>query len=308
MHIMIIGAGSLGLLLAAKLSESSYRITVVTRSQDQAEAIKQNGLVLDGTRVTSGNMSVECSAAGQAGSGDDPDFIFLMVKQTAIDDKLLAYVNSRMAAKTILVCFQNGIGHEEKLSRAVGSGNLLLAVTTEAARKEGSNAVAHTGRGITYIGAAEQDSAPDEALQILLTDLLEKAGVRAEMSKNMVKRIWTKLLINAVINPLTAILRVQNGDLLLAPSTIALMRDLYDEAMLLAAAKQISLPEDLWDTIHQVCKATARNHSSMLQDIMQKRRTEIDSMNGSLLRMAEAMNIELPVHRTVFRLVKALEE
>ncbi|MFC5450202.1 ketopantoate reductase family protein [Paenibacillus aestuarii] len=310
MHIMIVGAGSLGLLFAAKLSECSHRLTIVTRTKDQAQALQEHGIVLDGTRMAARNIVVESFEDGQAGSGGDPDFIFLMVKQTAITDELIAGVKSLMAAKTVLVCFQNGIGHEQRLGSAVGSDKLLLAVTTEAARKEGSNAVSHTGKGITYIGAIEaagHEPVP-EGLQILLTDLMEKAGVSAEMSKNMVMRIWTKLLINAVINPLTAILRVKNGDLLRSPSTIALMRDLFDEAMLLAAAKQISLPEDLWETIQHVCKATARNHSSMLQDVMLKRNTEIDSMNGSLLRLAEALQIELPIHRTVYRLVKALEE
>lgn len=127
------------------------------------------------------------------------------------------------------------------------------------------------------------------------------------MSKNMEIRIWSKLVINAVINPLTAILRVKNGELLESAWTRELMLDLYREACLVAEAKDIQLPDDLWQTILTVCEATSRNHSSMLQDIEQSRTTEIDRINGSLLQMAEELNLDLPAHRTVYRLVKALE-
>ncbi|MBD0379160.1 ketopantoate reductase family protein [Paenibacillus sedimenti] len=311
MRIMIVGAGSLGLLFGAKLFTVCDHITVVTKTREQAEALRMQGISLDGDKVISTNSNehnIRFQSYDESVKEDKhPDFLFVMVKQPAIRDEFISYLKDSMSAGTIVVCFQNGIGHEEKLISAVGSDKLLLAVTTEAARKEGLTKVDHTGHGITYLGSLTRKGGPPQASQILLQDLLKTAGIEAEVSNEMEVRIWSKLIMNAVINPLTAILRVRNGELLESPWAMSLMRELYDEAMLVAGAKGIELPDNLWKTLLHVCKATAQNHSSMLQDLMQAKGTEIDSMNGSLLRIAKELKLELAVHQTVYCVVKALE-
>ncbi|MFD0692766.1 ketopantoate reductase family protein [Paenibacillus sp. GCM10027628] len=311
MRIMIVGAGSLGLLFAAKLFPVCDHLTIVTKSREQAQELREQGIKLDGIKI---NLTNPEGRGMQLLSFDEvcmdeiyPDFLFVMVKQTAIHDTFITHLKNYMSDSTIVVCFQNGIGHEEKLMNTVGSNRLLLAVTTEAARKEGSVAVTHTGHGMTYLGSAVQTGGPSHSSQIFLRDLLKKAGFEAALSNEMKVRIWSKLIMNAVINPLTAILRMRNGELLESPWALTLMRELYEEAMLVAAGRGIVLPDDLWETLLHVCKATAQNHSSMLQDLMQAKGTEIDSMNGSLLRIAKELNLELAVNQTVYRFVKALE-
>ena len=138
--------------------------------------------------------------------------------------------------------------------------------------------------------------------------MLELAGFHAVLSKNMEVRIWSKLAINVVINPLTAILRVPNGELLRSAWTRSLMQDLYQEVLQLAVAKGIKLPAELWDTILEVCLATSTNHSSMLQDVEASRQTEVDYLNGSLVTMANELGLELPAHRMVYRMIKAIEK
>lgn len=316
---MIIGAGSLGLLFAAKLSSFCEHMTVIARTKEQADQLAQKGILLGGTierhRTTRGGL-IEFSyyqedkeSLTRTSSLPQPmDYIFLMVKQPAITKELAKYIDSLSSETTHLVSFQNGIGHEALLNEGGGENKLLLAVTTEGARRESLTEVSHTGQGITYIGASEHTNLDQEnSTHFLLVNLLEEAGFQTLMSKNMEIRIWSKLVINAVINPLTAILRVKNGELLESAWTRELMLDLYREACLVAEAKDIQLPDDLWQTILTVCEATSRNHSSMLQDIEQSRTTEIDRINGSLLQMAEELNLDLPAHRTVYRLVKALE-
>ncbi|MEW9698115.1 ketopantoate reductase family protein [Paenibacillus sp. SI8] len=319
MRIAIVGAGSLGLLFASKLSAVSEHIIVVTRTIEQANTLRESGITLveEGhVKVNSdiGRISYESYEASIASMevggmpGEmDLDYLFLMVKQPAITPELMAYVKTRMSSGTIVVCFQNGVGHEKRLGQALGMDRLLLAVTTEAARREGPAAVAHTGHGVTYIGSLASESGPKQNLKILLIDFLEKAGITAILSKNMEIRVWNKLIMNAVINPLTAILRVRNGELLNSPWALSLMRELFEEASLVAAAQGVVLPDDLWETLLGVCEATAQNHSSMLQDLKQAKGTEIDSMNGSLLQMAIELKLMLPVHQTVYGLVKALE-
>ncbi|MDU0201636.1 ketopantoate reductase family protein [Paenibacillus sp. MAH-36] len=319
MRMMIVGAGSLGLLFAAKLSAFCEKLTVITRTKEQADLLAQDGIMLRGTteriRTTRGGFiefshyqDDKDSLTRATGPVQPYDYIFLMVKQPAITKELAQYIDSRRSEITYLVSFQNGIGHEDVLSEDDRENKLLLAVTTEGARRESQTEVSHTGHGITYLGASKRtDPVHKKTTHFLLVNLLEEAGFRTKMSKNMEVRIWSKLIINAVINPLTAILRVKNGELLESTWTKELMLDLYREACFVAEAKEIKLPDELWQNIVSVCKATSRNHSSMLQDIEQSRTTEIDRINGSLLQMAEELNLDLPAHRTVYRLVKALE-
>ncbi|MBP1961409.1 ketopantoate reductase family protein [Paenibacillus aceris] len=315
MRIMIIGAGSLGLLFAAKLSSFCEHMTVIARTIEQADQLAQEGILLGSTselhRTTcKGSIDFghyQAAAGATNGSVQAYDYIFLMVKQPAITQELVQYIQAQSSPNTYLVSFQNGIGHESMLSQGVGRAKLLLAVTTEGAKREGLTTVFHTGHGVTYIGSVDQTEDDENSMHFLLVNLLEKAGFQTKMSKNMVVRIWDKLIINAVINPLTAILRVKNGELLNSVWTKSLMLALYQEACIIANAKGIQVPDDLWQTILMVCEATSGNHSSMLQDIEQSRNTEIDRINGSILQMAKELNLELPTHLTVYQLVKAIE-
>lgn len=316
MHIMIIGAGSLGLLFAAKLAPISSQLTVVTRSKGQARELTENGIRIIGMGSLEAKLEkpiVFHSYSKEMSEGMVPlarqvDYIFLMVKQTALSSELINFVQSQMTRHTYLICFQNGVGHEVKLSQAIGWDQLLFAVTTEGAKRIGPTSVNHTGHGITYLGELEPYNlhAPNNQ-HIFIVQMLELAGFRAELSKNMEVRIWSKLVINAVINPLTAILRVQNGELLRSTWTLSLMQDLYQEVLRLAAVKGIELPVELWDNIIAVCEATKTNHSSMLQDIEASRHTEVDYLNGSLVKMGNEMGLELPANSLVYRMIKAIE-
>ncbi|NQX65447.1 2-dehydropantoate 2-reductase [Paenibacillus alba] len=314
MRIMIVGAGSLGLLYAAKLAALCEHITVIARTREQAEELTARGIAIigaDDEKQNGYNASITFNyyieEAEFTGSlKPSYDYLFLMVKQPAITQKLVEYVKAQMNESTYLVSFQNGVGHEEMLKSAISPNRLLLAVTTEGARKEGMTAVAHTGAGTTYLGLLKQEEGIGLFSHILLVELLQKAGFQAEMSNNMDVRIWSKLIINAVINPLTAIMRVQNGELLHSTWSLSLMESLYQEARIIAEARAVQLPDTLWNTILDVCAATAKNHSSMLQDILHARPTEIDRINGSLLEMANSLNLKLPTHQTVYQIVKAL--
>ncbi|WP_236287523.1 ketopantoate reductase family protein [Paenibacillus allorhizoplanae] len=316
MHIMIIGAGSLGLLFAAQLAPNCSQLTLVTRSEGQARELAEHGIQLVGTESLETKLakSIVFQSYSEEISGSmapvarEVDYIFLMVKQTAISPELITYIQSKMTRHTYLICFQNGVGHEVKLSQAIGWDKLLFAITTEGAKRIGPTSVKQTGHGITYLGELEpKNLAVTNHQQIFIVQLLELAGFRAELSKNMEVRIWTKLVINAVINPLTAILRVQNGELLRSAWALSLMQELYQEVLRLAAAKGIELPIDLWDTVQAVCEATKTNHSSMLQDIEASRHTEIDYLNGSLVKMGNELGLDLPANSMVYRMIKAIE-
>jgi 2-dehydropantoate 2-reductase len=311
MHIAVMGAGSIGLLLAAKLSSVTERLEIITRTEEQAAAIRREGISIEEESAIPADkfevFSYENRSIQQQAS-NELDFLVLAVKQSAIDKELLTFILKYISPRTSVICFQNGMGHEDKLLTYLDKERILLAVTTEGAKKTGLFRVAHTGRGITELGYSCQGIGEKAvSTQKLFADAMMRAGFQVSLSKNMDIKVWSKLIINAVINPLTAVLQVQNGELLRSPSSQVLMLALYKEAISVTRAIRVDLPENLWETILQVCKQTANNQSSMLQDILHRRSTEIDSINGTLLRIAKQLKLELPVNETVFHLVKALE-
>jgi 2-dehydropantoate 2-reductase len=310
-RIAVMGAGSIGLLLAAKLAAVTQRIEIITRTEAQAEEIRKNGIWIQGESAIPGNKFRVFSYENRAKNPrveTAPQYLLLTVKQSTIDDELALFIMQQISPHTTVVCYQNGIGHEDILLNHLDKGRLLLAVTTEGARKLGPAEVAHTGRGVTDLGFTYRIVAEKyPAAQKKMAEMLEKAGFAISLSKNMKTKVWSKLIINSIINPLTAILQVRNGELLRSSASLALMSALYKEGIAVAHAAEVELPGDLWETVLKVCEGTADNQSSMLQDIVHHRITELESINGSLLRIARKIKLELPVSQTIYHMIRALE-
>jgi 2-dehydropantoate 2-reductase len=336
MNILIVGAGSLGLLFAGKLGsvngEGRHCIGVMSNTSEQSAAIRQAGIVVsDEVGVCAGKVhsfSFQDPERGLHDPQNTPecsqwDWIFLMVKQAHIQPALIDRIRRLMGDKARLLCFQNGIGHVDKLRETIPADRIYVSVTTEGAKKLAANRAAHTGKGVTRIGSADSFSgsalsgaAPSvpagtslnrNTAEKSLLQLLLKAGFDCFLSKNMEEAVWNKLLINSVINPLTAILHIRNGQLLTSPFYVKLMRTLYDEGRQVAAREGIVTPHSLWEQLVEVCQATAENSSSMLQDVQSGKPTEIDYINGSIIRVAEKHHISVPTHLAVYQMVKGME-
>jgi 2-dehydropantoate 2-reductase len=305
LQVVWVGGGSLGLLFAGKCAAASAgRHTLLVRTSEQRQAIRAQGLEVIGAdgRFTA-VLPCECEVERLAAC----DWIALMVKQAHLEEEATLRTIRALAARfpqANWACFQNGFGHEERLRRWIPAERLHLAVTTEAARRIDIRTVHHTGSGITQIGRVD-GSATSE--QNFLASMLRQAGFAAEVSKNIMETVWKKLLTNAAINPLTALLRVKNGALLESPERVAQMRELFLEGLAVAGAEGVSASEEWWDQVTAVCRATADNHSSMLQDIMNGRRTEIEWINGSLLRLGARHGLVLRAHEQVVRRIRELE-
>lgn len=317
----IIGAGALGILFAAKLTACGFPTELIARRDEQRQRLVKEGIALGyggeaPLRVFPAVVRMEeiDARADGAREADEPHYLILAVKQTDITVQLAESLRNRMGPASWVVCLQNGIGHAETLMSHIPSDRLLLAVTTEAALKRSDTAVEHTGQGETWIGAhtpqalPEAEAAVSLEIQKKLANELESAGFRTFLSNDINSRIWQKLLINAVVNPLTAILQVRNGELLQTSEVREYMRELLTEGETLAAGLGIPLEPQLWERLLQVCRLTAANRSSMLQDVMAGRRTEIEAINGSLIRMGEGLGLKMTAHKSVYRLVRALEE
>ncbi|MFD0672026.1 2-dehydropantoate 2-reductase [Cohnella sp. GCM10027633] len=316
----IIGGGSLGLLLAGRLAEAGYDVVVVTRTAEQAELLSINGVTIEeGTMEGQGALTVPVRAVAMGDAAAETGGpVLLAVKQTALTDTFLADLASIIPIGGIAALFQNGVGHPERLAEALPGRMLLQAVTTEGALRVCPATVRHTGKGDIRIG--EWGLSHDEAsgldgvnsredaltMRNLLIRSLKDAGFNAILSNKLEEAVWRKLLINAVINPLTALLRVRNGELTATQDRLALMRALFDETHEILRAQGLTEhSEAMWLAVLAVCDKTKGNESSMLQDVKAGRETEIDAINGAIGRMAAGQGRQAPWNESVAALVKA---
>ncbi|CAG7620524.1 ketopantoate reductase family protein [Paenibacillus allorhizosphaerae] len=317
-RLTVVGAGAVGLLFAAKLGMAGFRMELCARRPAQRQLLLENGVrfrsgIEESAKVNETivrphirMLAEDASIAGE--SEERIHFIILAVKQAAFTPEFVEQVERLTGPASWVVCLQNGIGHIDALSRLVPEERIFAAVTTEGAMKRSDHEVIHTGNGTTWIGPVRPAGSreADEA-QKKLAELLNLAGFHTFLSKNITSRVWQKLIINSAINPLTAILRVHNGELLQRPEAMELMRTLVDEAVATADKLGLSLDPDLWEQLLEVCRKTAGNRSSMLQDLLAGRMTEIDYITGGIMREAKKAGLVVPAHQTVYRLVKAIE-
>ena len=206
-----------------------------------------------------------------------------------------------LAPDGIALTLQNGMGNREILARTLGSYRVALGITTIGANLLGPGKVRPAGEGVIDL-QEHQRIAP-------LAALLRQAGFPIETAANPESLLWGKLVINAAINPLTALLEVQNGELLDRPSAQALMAALAREAAAVAVAQGIKLPyPDPVAAAGAVAQRTAANRSSMLQDVQRGAPTEIDAICGAIVQAGEQAGVPVPTNRIIWSLVKAKVE
>lgn len=319
MKIDIIGGGSLGMLLAGRLIQSGNEVRLWCRGLEQCQQLSQNGLTVSYEEETTEiSISGDQFIAAPIWEFKDTylrepsDWIVITVKQNILHNELPKYLTALREEQTHIVCFQNGCGHMEMLGKLLPNSKLYAAVTTEAAKRKSLIEVIHAGVGTVWIGKKENhrnDRSIDENVDLQANCLIEAltiAGFSALLSKEVNTMIYRKLLINAVINPLTAIWRIPNGELLASNHRLQLMKELYDEAIAVYEACGVVYEVDAWDNILEVCRTTSGNTSSMLADVLASKTTEIRWINGSLVDMAERSGMEVPLHRWICRLVEGM--
>ncbi|QTH46110.1 2-dehydropantoate 2-reductase [Cohnella sp. LGH] len=300
---VVLGGGSLGLLLAGKLYAAGRECVVWTRTREQAERLNAEGLALEETG--GGERLLPAFACAWENAEPIDGIVLLAVKQTALAERFLARLFELVAPGGTVVAFQNGIGHIEALRDALPDREIVAAVTTEGALRVNGARVRHTGSGDIRLG--DDGHTRRERLQAV-ERMLTEGGFSVFLSKQLNNEMMRKLLINAVINPLTAILRIPNGEIANSPDRLELARALFRETHdVLGAYGLEGEAADLWNAILRVGEATAGNRSSMLQDVEAGRETEVEAINGMIVRMAIGKGLDAPWNRMATALVKALK-
>jgi 2-dehydropantoate 2-reductase len=295
-HILIVGTGALATLFAARLSRAGYAITMLGSWKAGLQALRKDGVRLvesDGREV---QFPVRATADPRECCGIKHALVLVKAWQT---DQVAEQLKECLADDGLVITLQNGLGNRETLARSLGSGRVAPGVTTTGATLLGPGLVRAGGEGILSI---EQHRALSP-----IEDALRSANFSVNVVEDAQSLIWGKLVINAAINPLTAILRVPNGKLLELPSAREIMKALATETSQVARAENVQLPfPDPVSTAEDVARRTAANHSSMLQDVLRGAPTEIDAICGAVAKMGQKHNIPTPTNWTCWKLVKAI--
>jgi len=296
-NILIVGTGALATLFAARLTEAGHTITMLGTWKEGLDALNKHGARLIDSNGKEKQFKIQ--ATDDLRDCLDARHVIVLVKawQTERVAKQLA---EYLAEDGVVLTLQNGLGNYETLAQYLGNNRIILGTITIGATLLEAGLVKEGGEGTISI---EQNRAlgPLEAA-------LQSAKFKVEIVEDAQSLVWGKLLINAAINPLTALLRVTNGELLERPSAREMMERLAQEVAQVARAENIKLPFiDPIAAAVEVARKTAANRSSMLQDVLRGAPTEINAICGAVVRTAQKYGVETPVNWACWKLVKALE-
>jgi 2-dehydropantoate 2-reductase len=293
MKIGIIGGGSIGLLFASYLHSVSS-VTVYTRTNEQAEEIAENGVVL---LKDTQKREIPVHALPIDDWRGVEDLTIITVKQYQLEE-VIKKINLVDSSDSNFLFLQNGMGHLKLLSQ-MKAKNIILGSITHGAYKENANTVRHNGVGVINLATYQGDP-----LFLYQLSPIFPVEFSASPQKDYYGMLINKLIVNAVINPLTAILQVKNGELVKNPFYFKTLKDLFLE---IAYILNLKTPEDEFQKIISVCQNTAENRSSMLKDIEGGRKTEVDAILGFLIEEAEKQGKSSPLVSNFNYLVKGKE-
>jgi 2-dehydropantoate 2-reductase len=295
-HIVIVGTGALGTLFAARLAQAGYRITMLGTWEAGLEALRRDGARLVDAEGHEHRFEVEIIRDQRVCENVQHVLVLVKAWQT---ERAAEQLRQLLAPDGLAVTLQNGLGNREALAVRLGIQRVALGVTTTGATLLGPGLVRAGGEGMISI---ERTEALDP-----IAAALRAANFNVDIVEDAQSLIWGKLVINAAINPLTALLRIPNGELLERPSARALMGALARETARVAAAEDIQLPfPDPVAAAEEVARRTAANRSSMLQDVLRGAQTEIDAICGAIVKVGKRHDLATPTNWACWHLVKAL--
>lgn len=303
MKVVIIGAGAMGSVYGGFLAEAGNDVYFLDVFKEHVEAINRDGLWIEGS---SGDRYIKgIKATSDPAIVGIVDLAIVFVKST-ITDLAIAQNKAVIGENTIVLTLQNGLGNIEKLKTVVRDSQIIAGTTSHGANLLGPGRIKHAGHGATVIG--ELDGTISERIN-RIADLFKSAKLDpVSVSDNVMGLIWDKLLVNTGINPLTAITGLKNGEILDYPELESLAVAAVEEGMKVAEAHGIKLETpDAVEHYKEVSRVTGENTSSMLTDVNNKRRTEIDNISGAIVRYGQKYGIATPVNSLLTRLVQIKE-
>ncbi|MFP4472915.1 MAG: ketopantoate reductase family protein [Candidatus Omnitrophota bacterium] len=302
MRVVVIGPGALGCFFAGRLSKHTEVWLLDYRPERVERILSQKGIhCRDGDEQWQAELPVTANTE-DVGTAD----LVIICTKSYHTLEALGHVQSAISDHTRVLSLQNGIRNYEMIANVVGKERTLAGITHHAVTLRDDGRIVHNGQGETVIGMFD---ARDISAHQDICDVFEAAGIETRFSRDIVGLLWGKLVVNAGINALSAVTRLTNGRLLEFDGTADLMRSAVEEAAAVARKKRIALPEkDMVRLTQDVCRESFHNRSSMLQDVLDQQRTEIDDINGAVVHEARQLKIDVPVNAALYGLIKTMEQ
>ena len=298
--VVVAGAGSIGSLLAGHLARVAD-VTVLTRREEHAAALREQGLRVSGRS----DFTAQLGATADPAELPDAELAILACKGTDLEP-LAARLEGTLPRATVMT-IQNGLGAEEVVA-AHGDWPLLSSVTFMSGTRHGDAHVEYVLDTATWIGPYRGTTEADARR---VAELIGAGGLKAEAFADLRPAQWSKLIFNATVNGVAALTGLphdfhfaQTGE----PSDLGhLVRGLVDEGKEVAAAAGVELHDDPWEMNVLATQRGHRHFPSMLEDVEARRPTELESINGALVREAGRLGVDVPLQTAVYRLVRARE-
>ena len=301
MKIAVLGAGAMGSLFGGRLAEGGHEVTLISTWAGHVDQINREGLCLDGL---GGDRRIKVRACLSAVEAGPAELVLVSVKATQTREAMAGAIGL-VGPDTVVLTLQNGLGNIESLSELVGPDHVVAGASSHGADLKGPGRVRHTGGGVIALG--ELSGRITDRLRNLGRVFEESGFAPVILSDDVLGLIWKKLVVNVAINAITALARIKNGRILDFPETEEISRLAVLEAVEVARRKGVVFSEDPVELTRRVARETGANRSSMLRDVIRGRRTEIEVINGAIVREGAALGVPVPVNLVLAGLVSVYE-
>ena len=293
MKTAVMGAGAVGCYYGGMLARAGHEVILIGRQQ-HVEAVRRDGLFLD-TKAFQAHVPMQADTAVSAMQG--AKLVLCCVKSTDTESAATDMA-PYLEPDAVVLSLQNGVDNAERLQAALGR-EVVPTVVYVATEMAGPGHVKHHGRGELVIGP----SAASDRLAKLFAD----AGVPVQISDNVTGALWAKLIINCAYNALSAITQLPYGRLVQGAGVEQVMHDVVQECLAVARAAGIAVSGDIWEAVQRIAQTMPGQLSSTAQDLARHKPSEIDHLNGYVVRKGEALGIATPVNRVLHATVRLLE-
>ena len=303
--VAVLGAGAMGCLFGGLLAEKGLNVVLIDVWKDHVDAINKNGLKMDGQ---GGDRFIKIKATIDPKSLGTVDVIIIMCKATALE-QALSNAKNIIGDKTVLMSFQNGIGHEAIMQKIAGKDKVLGGTTTQASNILGPGNIKNHASLPSWIGEYEggmSDRVKD------LAETFTAHGLETVASDNVKKKKWMKLFALTAIGPLSAIFDMHHTELYITNKESKLARELGKQIILetrkVAQADGVEVSEnECLEMFQKILDSNQTNKSSMAFDIQYKRKSEIDFINGSVSKIGKKHGVPTPLNDMLYKIIKIKE-
>mgnify|MGYP001627449825 CR=1 FL=1 len=294
LRVAVIGAGAVGCFYGGMLARAGHAVTLIGRAQ-HVQVFERDGLRM---QTLSFDEQVPLAASTEAAAVAGADVVLFAVKSP--DTEVTGeQMRPHLKAGALVLCLQNGVDNAERLRAVLPDVDVAAAVVYVATEMAGPGHLRHHGRGELVI---EPSAGSARLAQALIA-----AGVPTEISDNVRGALWVKLILNCAYNALCALGKLPYGPLVERPGVREVMADVVAECRAVAAADGVTLPGDVDLAVRRIAETMPTQHSSTAQDLMRGKPTEIDHLNGYVMRRGAALGVPTPANRVLWTLVKLAE-